>query len=195
MNTSYTYLTDISGEARMIGYVFNTLETVVIEQFGEDAWDDLLEQAKSDGVYHGLGNYPDADIVALVAAASEKLKLSVPDILRWFGDQAIPKFKLQWPDIFSRFDSLSEYIRSLNDIIHPQVKQLYPGAQVPYFELIEDTSEKTVIKYVSSRQMCHLAEGLIIGSAKEFNTEVKVTQPKCSHNGDDDCIICVEYIK
>lgn len=171
----------------MIGLIFNTLEKVVIEELGEDTWDDLLDESGSDGVYHGLGNYDDAEIVSFVKLAAEKLQKDPADILRWFGENAAAEFSTKFPDLFARFDNIFEFVLSLNDIIHPHVKQLYPAAQVPHFNLIKQDETTLVIEYVSARQMCHLAEGLIKGSAKLFETQVEVAQPQCVHSGDKHC--------
>lgn len=178
----------------MIGYIFNTLESVVTDEFGEDVWDELLEQAGSEGVYHSLGNYADEDVVKLVVAAAEKLGKTPGEILRWFGERAVDRFYEKWPEMFTRFDHLFEYVLSLNDIIHPQVKQLYPGAQVPYFKTLSQTENELMVEYTSSRKMCHLAEGLILGSAKQFNTKVEVTQPCCVHNNDDTCHLLIKIL-
>ncbi len=171
----------------MIGLVFNTLETVVIDELGEDVWDDLLDQAQSDGVYHRLGNYQDQEMVNLVVAAAEKLNREPADILQWFGQHAAHRFYKQMPEMFSQFDDLFSYIVSLNDIIHPHVKELYPNSQVPYFKTISHSADELVVEYVSTRQMCHLAEGLILGSAEIFDTRVTVDQPECVHHGAVHC--------
>jgi len=175
----------------VIGFIFNTLEKVVIEEFGEDAWDDLLEQVESDGVYHSLGNYADEEVVKLVVAAAEKLGKEPTDILRWFGEKAIGDFHQKWPEMFSKFNHLFEFVLSLNDIIHPQVKQLYPEAQVPYFRTVKHEANELVLEYVSSRQMCHLAEGLLKGSANVFKTDISITQPQCVHEGAEHCHLSV----
>ena len=57
----------------MKGIVFNLLEDLVVRDHGEDAWDDLLEEAGSDGAYTSLGSYDDAELLALVGAASTAL--------------------------------------------------------------------------------------------------------------------------
>lgn len=171
----------------MIGLIFNTLESVVVEEFGEDTWDDILEQANSDGVYHGLGSYQDEEITRLVVASAKLLNKEPSEILRWFGQQAAHKFHQKMPDMFTQFDSFFSYILSLNDIIHPHVKELYPNSQVPYFKTISHSDDELIVEYVSARQMCHLAEGLIVGSAEIFQTKVIVEQPKCVHHGAVHC--------
>ena len=41
--------------------------------------------------------------------------------------------------------------------------------------------------YQSKRRLCFLAEGLIQGVAKEYNTEISLIHSKCMHRGDEEC--------
>ena len=66
----------------MKGIIFNLLSESVIQEFGENTWDDLLDAAGLDGAYTSLGNYDDAEIFKLVGVASEKLKLPPDEVLR-----------------------------------------------------------------------------------------------------------------
>ena len=60
----------------MKGIVFNLLEEVVRREYGEDAWDDLIDHAGIDGVYTSLGSYADTDLPRLVSAAARLLSRS-----------------------------------------------------------------------------------------------------------------------
>ena len=57
----------------MKGVVYNLLEEAVVEKFGADIWDDLLDDAGVAGAYTSLGNYTDEEMIALVDAAAAKL--------------------------------------------------------------------------------------------------------------------------
>ncbi|MGH9195481.1 MAG: heme NO-binding domain-containing protein, partial [Acidimicrobiia bacterium] len=74
----------------MKGIVFKLLQEVVTNVHGEDIWDSLLESAGLEGAYTTVGNYPDEDLLKLVAAASDALKISGDDVVRWFGREALP---------------------------------------------------------------------------------------------------------
>jgi len=74
----------------MKGIVFNLLQEVIVHELGENTWDQLLEAAQVDGVFTSLGNYPDADLFKIVAAASAALKQPPEQIVRWFGVKALP---------------------------------------------------------------------------------------------------------
>jgi Haem-NO-binding len=118
----------------MKGIIFNLLEDVVISNHGADSWDQLLATAALDGVYTSLGSYPDEQIQDLVGAASRKFGLTPFEVLRWFGQQAIPLLFERYPAFFNAQSSTRPFVLSVNSIIHPEVRKIYPGADVPTFE-------------------------------------------------------------
>ncbi len=56
----------------MKGIIFNLVEEVVRNRYGEDTWDELLDAAGLDGAYTSLGSYPDEELLRLVAAAAHR---------------------------------------------------------------------------------------------------------------------------
>jgi hypothetical protein len=95
------------------GIIFNLLQEVVTEHFGEDVWDNLLTQAQLEGVYTSLGNYPDADLFKLVAAASAALNQPPDAVVRWFGVKALPLLAQKYPAFFNRHQSTRPFILTL----------------------------------------------------------------------------------
>jgi hypothetical protein len=82
------------------GIVFTLLERAVAEDYGEDAWDDLLDGAGLVGAYTSLGDYPDDDLRRLVAQASATLGLPPQDVIRWFGRRSVPALATSFPGFF-----------------------------------------------------------------------------------------------
>ena len=175
----------------MKGIVFNLLETLVTRDHGADAWDDLLDAAGVDGSYTSLGSYPDAELVALVGVASEALDLSPEQVTRWFGRSSMPLFASTHPHFFEGHVETRSFLLTLNDMIHPEVRKLYPGADVPDFDYETRADGGLVMLYRSERKMCSFAEGLIEGAAMHFGEEVEVSQPSCMHRGDELCVLDV----
>lgn len=176
----------------MKGVIFNVVEEVVTEQFGADTWDALLDATELDGSYTALGNYDDAELAALVAAAASALGHSEPDVLRLVGRHAFAGLAGRYPHFLEGHTSSRTVLADLNGVIHPQVLALYPGATVPEFDFTVD-GDRVVLDYRSARGLCHLAEGLAAGVAAAFDETVAVTQPTCRHAGDTACRIIVEY--
>ena len=177
----------------MKGVIFNLLEQVVVQEHGEDAWDALLESARLDGVYTSLGNYPDAQLVKLVHATATTLNVTPDAILRLFGARAIPLLATKYPVFFEGHESTRAFLLTLNDMIHPEVRKLYPGADVPEFTYDLGPESTLLMSYASARRMCALAEGLIEGAAAHFREHVTITQDECMHRGDPRCLFRIAF--
>jgi hypothetical protein len=171
----------------MKGIIFNLLEEVVTGEYGADTWDNLLDQAQVEGSFTSLGNYPDAELFKLVAAASEALKQTPDTVVRWFGVKALPLLAAKYPAFFNRHQSTRPFILTLNDIIHPEVRKLYPGADTPEFDFDTSSPDVLVMNYRSKRKLCSLVEGFTEGAAAHFNESVSMQHPLCMHRGDPCC--------
>ena len=173
----------------MKGVVYNLLETCVSRKYGEDTWDALLRSADLDGAYTSLGSYPDEDLYALVAAASAALGQSPGALIRWFGRGAMPLLADRYPALFAPHANTREFVLTLNDIIHPEVRKLYPGANVPTFSFAGSTDERLVMDYRSARRLCAFAEGLLHGAADHYGEQIEIEQPQCMLHGDERCLL------
>ncbi|TNF35311.1 MAG: heme NO-binding protein [Deltaproteobacteria bacterium] len=179
----------------MKGIVFNLLERCVSDAHGDDMWDDLLEAAGLDGAYTALGNYDDADLRALVGAAARRLGTDEAEIERWFGSTAMGHLAVRYPEIFAPHADLRSFLLALNDIIHPEVRRLYPGVDVPNFGMESESDRSLTLRYRSERQMCAFAVGLIQGAASHFGCPVRVEEPACRKRGADSCVLTCHFLK
>jgi hypothetical protein len=155
------------------GIIFNAAEEVLTELYGADVWDSLLKAARTEGSYTRLGNYEDAEIVRIVAAAASLLELGIDDTWRFLGRHMAPKLVALSETVASSFDGAEQFVRSVNNIIHHNVKVLYPDAQLPIFEFT-DTPAGLQVRYQSDRGLNALAEGLIIGAGDLFGESVQL---------------------
>jgi len=171
------------------GIIFNLVEEVVRNRYGEDTWDQLLDAAGLDGAYTSLGSYPDEELFRLVAAASEALGVPPDAVVRTLGEAAIPLLADRYPFFFEPHTSTKSFLLTLNDIIHPEVRKLYPGADVPTFGFEEAPDVDLVLRYHSERKLCALAEGFVLGAAAQFAERAEIEQPACMLRGDEDCLL------
>lgn len=175
----------------MKGIVFNILEQVVSDRYGEDTWETLLEKARVEGIYTAVGSYEDTEMLALVAAASDALATPADDILRWFGAAAMPVFVEKYPQFFVPHTTTRSFMLTLNEVIHPEVRKLFPGAYAPEFTFVERDDDALELGYHSHRQLCSFAEGLILGAAAHFGETVTIEQTSCQKQGAENCILVV----
>jgi len=179
----------------MKGIVFNLLEEVVRREHGEDTWDHLLEDARLEGVYTSLGNYPDEELMKLVSVASAALKVPAEAVVRWFGRSALPLLAEKYPGFFKPHQSTRPFLLTLNTIIHPEVRKIYPGADVPVFDFDSSADEVLVLGYSSRRKLCAFGEGLIAGAAAHYGEVSSVEQPVCMNRGDPRCVFRISFQK
>jgi len=171
----------------MKGVVFNLLEDVIVREHGETAWDALLDRAGVEGAYTSLGNYDDAEFGRLIAAAATKLERPVPEVLQWFGRTGMPIMAERYPHFFTPYGSTRRLLRHLNEIIHPEVRKLYPAADVPYFDFQDWPNGVVLLGYESARRLCALAHGFIEGTADHFGETIAVEQVRCVERGNPRC--------
>lgn len=177
----------------MKGIVFNLLEDAVAGAYGDAAWDRFLDEAGLDGAYTSLGSYDDAEIFALVRVAARTLGMPEDDVLRWFGQQAMPLLARRFPAFFANHADTRAFLLTLNGIIHPEVCKLYPGASTPLFDFDTSLADVLRIGYDSPRRLCALAEGFMLGAASHFGERVEIGQSECMHHGAARCVFDVRF--
>jgi hypothetical protein len=175
----------------MKGIVFNLLEQVVVRHHGDTVWEELLENSDLPGTYTSLGSYPDEEIMRLVGTASEMLRIPPADVLRWFGRNAMPLLSERFPIFFTPHRNTLSFLKSVNDIIHPEVRKLYAGAGCPHFAFRDMPDGALNIGYNSARKLCALAHGFIEGAADHFHEHADVEHVTCMNKGDARCEINV----
>jgi hypothetical protein len=177
----------------MKGIVFNLLEEVVIRHHGPEAWDALLDGAGLDGAYTSLGSYPDEQMGKLVATGARMLSLSEAEVLRWFGREAMPALAKRYPMFFDKHPDTRPFLLTLNSIIHPEVRKIYPGADVPVFDFLDGPEGSLLMGYNSERRLCALAQGFVEGAGAYFSEGIAFTHLECAHQGDARCLFRVDF--
>jgi predicted hydrocarbon binding protein len=172
----------------MKGVVFNLLEDVVTEEAGEAAWEEALSESGVDGVYTSLGTYSHKELVALGECIAIQRGSTVDETITWFGRKALPKLAAAYPELFEQHSSTFSFLATLNDIIHPEVRKLYPGADVPVFDYRVVEPGRMVMGYQSTRGLCTFGHGLIEGAAEHYSQNLEVSQPTCQKRGDAECV-------
>lgn len=176
----------------MKGIVLNLLEETIRRHHSEAAWEAVLDAAHADGAYTSLGNYSDEEFHTLVAAAARVTARDPETFLRWFGEQAVEPLALIYPRLFAQ-SSTRAFLLTLNSMIHPEVRKLYPGSDVPHFDYLPAAGNALVMRYVSKRRLCAFAEGLIAGAARHFGERASIAQQECMLRGDDGCLFSVTF--
>jgi hypothetical protein len=175
------------------GIIFNLAEEVVVREHGDDVWDAVLAGADVSGSYTSLGSYPDDELMSIVASAARLLGAEKRAVMRHIAKGAIPLLAERYPRFFSPHHDACALVLTLNDIIHPEVRKLYPGADVPTFTYDLHGKDDVTLTYASKRRLCDLAEGFIAGTALHYGQSVMIDQSRCMHRGDSECLLHCEF--
>ncbi len=170
----------------MKGIVFTEFLEMVEQRFTADLADDIIDAANlpSGGVYTAVGTYPHQEIVALVQALSARSGIGVAELLRGFGQHLFGRFAVAYPGFFTTTHNALSFLAGIEDIIHAEVRKLYPDAELPKFDVEAHTSRQLVLRYRSGRHFEDLAEGLIEGCITHFGGGISVERQQVDRGPD-----------
>jgi len=162
----------------MKGVVFTEFLEMVEDRFSADMADDIIDAANlpSGGAYTAVGTYDHAEIVALVVALSERSGMEVRDLLLAFGEHLFGRFVKGYPAFFAGVSDAFSFLAGIEDIIHAEVRKLYPDAELPRFDTEHHDHHKLVLVYDSRRHFEDLAEGLMRGCVKHFGGGITIAR-------------------
>ena len=177
----------------MKGIIFNLLEEVVRRDLGDAEWGYVLQDADVNGAFASQSSYPDVELRKLIAAVAKRSSKTPGEALQWFGRYSMPLLAQHYPAFFASQSSARSFILTLNDIIHPEVRRLFPGAGVPVFDFDMSSPDCLTVGYHSTRKLCALAHGFIEGAADHYQETVSVEQSSCMHRGDAKCVFQIRF--
>jgi predicted hydrocarbon binding protein len=180
----------------MKGIVFVKLNEFIEELWGDEFWDELLEEAElpSGGVYTTVGTYDDQEFFTLIGLVEKKQNISAKDAQFAFGKWVFKDFYNLAPASAHDLKDVFEFLHVVQDFIHIEVKKLKPDALLPKFEFLSETPKQLTFHYHSPRKLCFFCEGIVHGLAQHTGQDVKVSQSECEHEGDQRCVIEVEKL-
>jgi hypothetical protein len=169
----------------MKGVVFTEFMELVEARMGLDMLDRIITEAQlpNDGAYTAVGTYDHAELVRLVQALSSASGMSVPQLIHLFGEHLFQRFSVQYKALFVDSRSAFDFLARIDDVIHVEVRKLYPDAELPAVPCERPSAEVLVMHYSSPRGFGDLAAGLIAGCIKHFGEDIRVTRTNLPQEG------------
>ena len=180
----------------MYGIVNKAIQDLVIANFGEEKWENILDRSGIEEDFFISSEAYDDDITfKLAKAVSEEMKMSLNDVLVAFGEWWVVKTtKEKYGGLMeSGGSSLKEFLENL-PLFHNRVMLIYPKLTPPEFK-VSDISERSLnLHYFSKREgLQEFVRGLIQGLGIMFNTETKIELLQTRDLGDDHEIFKVSW--
>jgi len=154
----------------MKGVIFNITENFIVDKFGEDTYDEIINSCSliTKEPFVGPGTYPDSDLIQIIQKASQILGIGMDDFFKQLGQYAFLQLAKILPDYVTPYHHPKDFLKTVGDIIHVEVRKLYKDAELPVFKYQEPSPSELIITYYSERKMYAFMEGLINGVAEYF---------------------------
>jgi len=143
-------------------------------------------QSETDGAYMSAGTYPDQELMDQVGYTLVSESLELKDALQLFGGYLAGVFVQRCPKFFEHSGTI-ELLKTVDSVIHKEVKKLYSAAELPKFWYEQPSEDELILNYSSKPKMCFLAEGVIAAAAAVYKEDIQVSQSQCMHDGADHC--------
>lgn len=162
----------------MKGIVFTEFLEMVEETFSPDIAEAIIEESNlaSGGAYTSVATYDHAEMVAMVIKLAEKTNTPVPTLLTAFGQYLLGRFNELYPAFFEGITSTYDFLNTIENHVHVEVKKLYSDAELPTFKTEATGNGGMTMTYKSMRPFADLAEGLILGSIAHFGENITLTR-------------------
>ena len=156
----------------MKGIVFTEFLEMVEKEFGYDMVDEIIEASdlESDGVYTAIGTYEFSEMRQLLGNLSKSTKIDIPTLMNSYGKYLFHTFEKNYTVFFEQQTNAFDFLESIENHIHVEVKKLYPDAQLPTFDSKRINDKTLELIYRSSRKMSDFAEGLIFKTLLYYKT-------------------------
>jgi len=160
----------------MKGIVFREFVDMVETTFSPDMMDELIDATApaSGGAYTSVGTYDYRELIDMVVELSARTGVAVPELVRTFGHHLARVFSTKFNDFFADCTSTVEFLKTIDDHIHVEVKKLYPAAELPRFTFDESDAACFRLTYRSVRPFSHLAFGLIEGCIAHYDEHLDI---------------------
>lgn len=175
----------------MHGIVFDQLREFTVAGYGLDAWQRMLESVPGRTVYYVSEDYPDAEVEALVAAASSLTGHSRNELLLDFGRFIVPGLLNLYGVLIDPKWDILELLENIESTIHRVVRLRQPGARPPQLGTGRTAPDEVSIFYDSPRRMCALGKGIIEGLQAHYGERLTIFDQSCMHLGDPLCTLVV----
>lgn len=173
----------------MHGIILQTLQSFVVDTYGEDAWLAIQDEADiEEKVYVPVTVYPDGDVYEIARTAGELTDQSPRTILAQYGRWVVPAlletYDLHIDDDWEGLELIAN-IQQFHTSLRTRDMTTLTTPRIRSERVDED---RVRITYDSDRKLCDVARGAIRGVADRFDEDLVAEERTCMHEGDDACV-------
>jgi hypothetical protein len=162
----------------MKGIVFTEFLEMVEQKYGLETVDAIIESAQlpNDGAYTAVGTYDHRELLRLVGSLSQATRTALPKLVHAFGRHLFTSFSRAYPYVFDGLHSTTEFLSNVEDLIHVEVRKLYPDAELPSIAFSALGDNRWELIYRSTRPFADLCQGLIEACAEHYQEPLQMSR-------------------
>ena len=166
----------------MKGIVFSEFIEMVENKFSIEIADQIIEDSvlASGGAYTSVGTYDHQEMLSLLTKLSEISGIEKNELLQAFGYYLSGQFAKLYPTFFESAENSFDFLMSIENHVHVEVRKLYNDAELPNFDATCPDPNTLQLFYKSKRPFAYLAYGLIEGSIDYFQERATIDFEDCS---------------
>ncbi len=168
----------------MYGMVNQAVRGLVLDNFGQEAWENIRSKADAPATFISMQAYDDAITYALVSAAVEVLSLPAEKILYTFGEYWVSEIATKsYAELMTKTGTdFVDFVKNL-DHMHSRIKVTFPGYNPPSFRVKVVNPNLLQLDYYSEREgLLPFVEGLMNGVGSHFDCAIEIEHVDDSEN-------------
>lgn len=176
----------------MHGIVFKSMKDFVVQNHGQETWDDICERAGlGHQIYLTIDTYEDGELLRIAGATATQTGVSIPDFLEAFGRHAAGQFLETYRNAIREEWSALDLVENAETQVHATLRTYNPAIDPPKLVCRRDSDSQVTIRYRSDRRLCFVAKGIVQGIGDHYGERLDVSETRCMHTGGDHCELVV----
>ena len=162
----------------MKGTIVKCLEELVVGQFGQETWQQSLENAglPKFSIFLPMADVDDSQAVKVVEALCKNLNISLEEAADVFGDYWVNVYARKlYPHFYAKNKTARDFLLDM-DNVHVEMTRTITDAKPPRFHYEWKDDNTLIMHYKSHRGMVDFLVGLTKGVGKFYKEDLQVTK-------------------
>jgi|TARA_B110000977_G_scaffold28389_1_gene36383 hypothetical protein len=172
----------------MKGIVFTSFISFLENELGLIETESIILRAElnSAGAYTTVGSYDFKELLHLILLSSQSLKITPKHLSQRFGSYLFITLAKASPQHVKGKHSCFELFETINDVIHVEVKSIYPEARPPLVHFKRISPSTATLHYLSHRCLGDVMYGVIEGAGNYFNEKLLIKRKRLNEKGSEE---------
>ncbi len=171
----------------MHGIILAELKKYVEAAHGPTAWPELLRRSGLEAKIHlPITSYPDEEFDNLIKVLCAYSNKDQRTLLEDFGRNIVPGLLGTYGSMLDPSWKTLDVLEHAGSIVHSVSKRTGMSSAM-LLSCKRSTRTNLTLTYISSRKLCHFAQGIVRGFASKFGEAVEMNEMSCMLLGASAC--------